>query len=72
MSKKGVDVLVVPSTFTAETGAAHGELLVRARAVENLCYVIAPNQGGFHLNGRKIFGHSMIVDPWGGRHAGLL
>jgi deaminated glutathione amidase len=55
----------LPSAFTAETGAAHWELLVRARAIENLCYVIAPNQGGFHLNGRKTFGHSMIVDPWG-------
>jgi nitrilase len=65
MSKEGVEILVVPSAFTAETGAAHWELLLRARAVENLCYVIAPNQGGFHLNGRKTFGHSMIVDPWG-------
>ena len=65
MSTQGVDILVVPSAFTAETGAAHWELLLRARAVENLCYVIAPNQGGFHLNGRKTFGHSMIIDPWG-------
>jgi deaminated glutathione amidase len=61
----GMDVLIIPSAFTAQTGAAHWELLIRARAVENLCYVIAPNQGGFHLNGRKTFGHSMIVDPWG-------
>jgi len=65
MSKEGVEILVVPSAFTAETGAAHWEILLRARAVENLCYVIAPNQGGFHLNGRKTFGHSMIIDPWG-------
>ena len=65
MAKQGVEILVVPSAFTAETGAAHWEILLRARAVENLCYVIAPNQGGFHLNGRKTFGHSMIVDPWG-------
>lgn len=65
MARMGVEVLVIPSAFTAETGAAHWELLLRARAVENLCYVIAPNQGGFHLNGRKTFGHSMIVDPWG-------
>ncbi len=65
MSEEGVDILVVPSAFTAETGSAHWEILLRARAVENLCYVIAPNQGGFHLNGRKTFGHSMIVDPWG-------
>ncbi|MDD5276516.1 MAG: carbon-nitrogen hydrolase family protein [Methylovulum sp.] len=65
MSKQGVDILVIPSAFTLETGAAHWELLLRARAIENLCYVIAPNQGGFHLNGRKTFGHSMIIDPWG-------
>lgn len=65
MSRMGVQLLIVPSAFTAETGAAHWELLIRARAVENLCYIIAPNQGGFHLNGRKTFGHSMIVDPWG-------
>lgn len=62
---EGMEILVVPSAFTAETGAAHWELLVRARAVENLCYVIAPNQGGFHVNGRKTYGNSMIVDPWG-------
>lgn len=61
----GMEILVIPSAFTAETGAAHWEILLRARAVENLCYVIAPNQGGFHLNGRKTFGHSMIIDPWG-------
>ncbi|MEI6333632.1 MAG: carbon-nitrogen hydrolase family protein [Methylococcaceae bacterium] len=65
MSVQGVDILVVPSAFTAETGAAHWEVLLRARAVENLCYVIAPNQGGLHSNGRKTFGHSMIIDPWG-------
>jgi nitrilase len=65
MSKLGVEILVVPSAFTAETGAAHWEVLLRARAIENLCYVIAPNQGGFHLNGRRTFGHSMIIDPWG-------
>lgn len=65
MSEQGVDFVVIPSAFTAETGAAHWELLLRARAVENLCYVIAPNQGGFHKNGRRTFGHSMIVDPWG-------
>ncbi len=65
MSDQGVDFIVIPSAFTAETGAAHWELLLRARAVENLCYVIAPNQGGFHKNGRRTFGHSMIIDPWG-------
>ena len=66
MVRQGAEILIIPSAFTAETGAAHWELLLRARAVENLCYVIAPNQGGFHLNGRKTYGHSMIVDPWGG------
>ncbi len=65
MASKGMEILFIPSAFTAETGAAHWELLIRARAVENLCYVVAPNQGGFHLNGRKTYGHSMIVDPWG-------
>ncbi len=65
MATQGMDVLIIPSAFTAETGAAHWEILLRARAVENLCYVVAPNQGGFHLNGRKTYGHSMIIDPWG-------
>lgn len=65
MIDMGMEILVIPSAFTAETGAAHWEVLLRARAIENLCYVIAPNQGGFHLNGRKTFGHSMIIDPWG-------
>lgn len=65
MSEQGVDIFVVPSAFTAETGAAHWELLLRTRAVENLCYIVASNQGGFHKNGRRTFGHSMIVDPWG-------
>ena len=65
MLEQDVKIFVVPSAFTAETGAAHWEVLLRARAIENLCYVIAPNQGGIHLNGRKTFGHSMIIDPWG-------
>lgn len=60
-----VDMWFVPSAFTALTGAAHWELLLRARAVENQCYVIAPAQGGLHPNGRRTHGHSMIVDPWG-------
>jgi nitrilase len=59
------DVLLVPSAFTYGTGQAHWELLLRARAVENLAYVIAPAQGGMHENGRRTWGHSMIVDPWG-------
>lgn len=65
MNDLGAELMVVPSAFTAETGAAHWELLLRARAVENLCYVVAPNQGGFHSNGRRTFGHSMVIDPWG-------
>ncbi len=65
MSAVGMDILAVPSAFTARTGAAHWEILVRARSVENLCYTIAANQGGFHLSGRETYGHSMVVDPWG-------
>jgi len=61
----GMQLLVLPSAFTAITGQAHWEVLVRARAIENQCYVIAPDQGGYHLNGRETYGHSMIVDPWG-------
>jgi nitrilase len=59
------DVLLVPSAFTYTTGEAHWELLLRARAIENLAYVIAPAQGGRHENGRRTWGHSMVVDPWG-------
>jgi nitrilase len=62
---KGLEIIVLPSAFTAITGRAHWEVLVRARAIENLCYVVAPDQGGYHLNGRETYGHSMIVDPWG-------
>lgn len=61
----GAELIAVPSAFTARTGRAHWEVLVRARAVENLVYVIAPAQGGYHLNGRETFGDSMIVSPWG-------
>jgi len=60
-----VDMIVVPSAFTETTGKAHWETLIRARAIENLCYVIAPAQGGYHLSGRETHGNSMIVDPWG-------
>lgn len=60
-----VDILVVPSAFTETTGKAHWESLVRTRAIENLCYMIAPAQGGYHLSGRETHGNSMIVDPWG-------
>lgn len=58
-------VLVVPAAFTWPTGQAHWELLLRARAVENQCYVVASAQGGRHENGRRTWGHSMVVDPWG-------
>ena len=60
------DVLLVPSAFTHGTGQAHWETLLRARAIENLAYVVAPAQGGLHENGRRTWGHSMVVDPWGG------
>ncbi|MHB1678453.1 MAG: carbon-nitrogen hydrolase family protein [Sulfuriferula sp.] len=60
-----VDIIVVPAAFTATTGKAHFETLIRARAIENLAYVIAPAQGGYHLSGRETHGDTMIVDPWG-------
>ena len=61
----GVDLLLVPSAFTYTTGQAHWEILLRARAIENLSYVVAAAQGGRHENGRRSWGHSMAVDPWG-------
>ena len=61
----GADLIVVPAAFTATTGKAHWEALLRARAIENLCYVLASAQGGQHENGRATFGHSMLIDPWG-------
>lgn len=65
MVDRGVEVIALPAAFTAITGKAHWETLVRARAIENLCYVIAAAQGGFHIASRETHGHSMIVDPWG-------
>jgi nitrilase len=62
---KQVDIILVPSAFTETTGKAHWETLIRARAIENLAYVLAPAQGGYHLSGRETHGDSMIVDPWG-------
>ena len=59
------DVLLVPSAFTYTTGQAHWELLLRARAIENLAYVVAAAQGGVHENGRRTWGHSMVIGPWG-------
>ncbi len=61
----GAEIIAIPSAFTATTGKAHWEVLVRARAIENLCYVIAADQGGYHLSGRNTYGDSMVVDPWG-------
>ncbi|MDX2219901.1 MAG: carbon-nitrogen hydrolase family protein [Burkholderiales bacterium] len=62
---RDVDIIFVPSAFTATTGKAHWEPLIRARAIENLAYVVAPAQGGYHVNGRETHGDTMIVDPWG-------
>jgi predicted amidohydrolase len=65
LSAAGAQILTVPSAFTAPTGRAHWETLMCARAIENLCYVVAPAQSGFHPNGRETYGDSMIVDFWG-------
>lgn len=65
MIDQGIDILTLPAAFTAITGKAHWEPLVRARAIENLCYVVAAAQGGYHINGRETHGDSMVVDPWG-------
>ncbi|MDT8404461.1 carbon-nitrogen hydrolase family protein [Sulfuriflexus sp.] len=65
MLDEGVEIIALPSAFTAITGKAHWESLVRARAIENLVYFIAADQGGYHINGRETHGDSMIVDPWG-------
>jgi deaminated glutathione amidase len=60
-----LDLIVLPAAFTDTTGKAHWELLLRARAVENLCHVLAPAQGGLHASGRRTFGHSVVIGPWG-------
>ena len=65
LSVAGAQVLSVPSAFTTPTGRAHWETLLRARAIENLCYVVAPAQSGFHPSGRETYGDSMIIDYWG-------
>ncbi|MDX1444080.1 MAG: carbon-nitrogen hydrolase family protein [Gammaproteobacteria bacterium] len=64
-SAQDVDIFALPAAFTAATGRAHWEVLLRARAIENLAYVVAAGQGGYHANGRETWGHSMVVDPWG-------
>ncbi len=77
-ARSGVELLLVPSAFTHTTGQAHWEVLLRARAIENLAFVAAAAQGGWHENGRRTWGHSMLVDPWGGvmaeraEHAGIV
>ena len=65
LSQRGAEWFVLPSAFTAPTGRAHWETLLRARAIENLCWLVAPAQSGFHENGRETYGDSMIVDHWG-------
>ncbi len=69
MLDQGVEILAIPAAFTAMTGEAHWDILLRARAIENLSYVLAAAQGGFHISGRKTWGHSMIIDPWGSKLA---
>lgn len=66
MTRRGARILAVPSAFTERTGKDHWEVLLRARAIENLAYVIAPAQVGVHAKGRASHGHAMVVDPWGG------
>lgn len=63
--QQGAEIITVPSAFTEATGIAHWEALLRARAIENLCYIVAPAQGGYHVNGRTTWGHSMVIDYWG-------
>lgn len=65
LASKGMNLLTVPSAFTKVTGEAHWHTLLRARAIENQCFVLAPNQTGVHANGRETYGHSLIIDPWG-------
>ena len=60
-----IDLLILPAAFTHTTGQAHWEILLRARAIENQCYVLAPAQGGIHPGGRQTYGHSLLIDPWG-------
>lgn len=65
LAAMGAEILCVPAAFTAKTGEAHWEILLRARAIENQCYVIAPGETGTHAGGRQTWGHSMVVGPWG-------
>jgi nitrilase len=72
LSVLGAEVLVLPAAFTVPTGRAHWDVLLRARAIENLCYLLAAGQTGLHANGRETYGHSMIIDPWGEVQASLV
>ena len=65
LAEAGSSFLAIPAAFTRQTGEAHWHVLMRARAIENTCYVVAAAQGGKHENGRETFGHSLVVDPWG-------
>lgn len=65
LARAGADILTIPAAFTVPTGQAHWETLIRARAIETGCFVIAPAQGGLHADGRATWGHSLIVGPWG-------
>ena len=65
LAKAGAQIIMVPAAFTQVTGDAHWHILLRARAIETGCFVIAPAQGGQHADGRETFGHSMIISPWG-------
>ncbi len=65
LAHRGASILAVPAAFTKPTGQAHWHILLRARAIENGCYVLAPAQGGIHENGRETYGHSLIIAPWG-------
>ncbi len=63
--KKGAEIIVLPSAFTVRTGEAHWHILTRARAIDTFCYVVAPAQSGTHASGRRTYGHSVIINPWG-------
>lgn len=65
LARRGAEFLTVPSAFTYQTGSAHWHILLRARAIENGCFVFAPCQAGRHENGRRTYGHSLVIDPWG-------
>ncbi len=65
ISAQGAEIIAIPAAFTVPTGKAHWELLARCRAIDTFCYIIGACQGGVHSNGRKTYGHSLVVDPWG-------